>query len=102
MVLDSFVDTATDDDPAGPTEKERDHDDDKPGVIPDPTEMTARIGDAIGTAEEGSKHHTKTDKTKQPMQNAVWEQMKPLMRGLNQLCDTWERVGKCVQITMSS
>lgn len=79
---------------AGPTEKKKDHGDSEPGVIPDPTEMTTRATDAIGTAEQGKKHHTKSDKTKQPMQNAVWEQTKPLMRSLNQLCDTWERVSK--------
>lgn len=82
------------DEPAGPSEKDQDHGDSKPGVIPDPTEVASRAADAIGTAESGKKHHTKTDKTKQPMENALWEQMKPLMQGLNELCDNWERVGK--------
>lgn len=68
----------------------------EPGsAIPDPTAI------AVGTAEAKDKAAGKNssethDKTKVPMETAMWTQMRPIMHGLADVTDTWERFAKCV------
>ncbi|KAI9883449.1 MAG: hypothetical protein M1823_004783 [Watsoniomyces obsoletus] len=61
--------------------------------VPDPTSIEPRTVDTKhGTA--GGKVASKHDKTKQPMEVAVWEKARPVMRGLADVADNWERMSK--------
>lgn len=68
--------------------------DNEPGSsVPDPTVVAlaaSNAKDKAAGAEPGTKH----DKTKIPMETAIWNQMRPIMHGLADLCDTWERFAK--------
>lgn len=61
--------------------------------VPDPTRLAVAGADAKHAANGGqpATHH---DKTKQPMEDAMWTKMRPTMRALSDLCDGWERFGK--------
>lgn len=65
--------------------------------VPDPTQMALQGADAKSAASGGqpAPHH---DKTKQPMEEAMWTKMRPFMRTLADLCDGWERFGKYVKV----
>jgi hypothetical protein len=68
--------------------------DGEPGnSVPDPTAIAIGAADAKDKAAGGtpSKEH---DKTKVPMETAMWTQMRPIMHGLADLTDTWERFAK--------
>jgi hypothetical protein len=78
-----------------------DGEDDEPGdSVPDPTAIAIGAADAKDKAsgKTPSAHH---DKTKVPMENAMWTKMRPIMHGLADVTDTWERFAKYVQITPS-
>lgn len=45
-------------------------------------------------AISGQKADTKADKSKKPMEAAVWEKARPGMRALADVCDMWERFAK--------
>ena len=64
-------------------------------TIPDPTSIAVGAADAKDKAAGGApeKEH---DKTKVPMETAMWTQMRPIMHGLADLTDTWERFAKYV------
>ncbi|KAG8157405.1 hypothetical protein KVR01_012789 [Diaporthe batatas] len=67
---------------------------------PDPSAIASGAAEArtISTgakAEAGSKH----DKTKQPMEAAMWNKMKPIMHALADVADTWERFGNALSPT---
>ncbi|GAB7348935.1 hypothetical protein MBLNU459_g7621t1 [Dothideomycetes sp. NU459] len=62
--------------------------------VPDPTSMAASAGAARNTAA-GGKH----DKTKVPMETAMWTKMRPIMHGLADVADTWERFGNALSPT---
>lgn len=58
--------------------------------VPDPTAMavsasSARV--AAGGAQPGAQH----DKAKVPMETAIWNKMRPIMHGVADVSDTWER-----------
>ena len=61
--------------------------------VPDPTRLAVAGADAKHAADGGqpATHH---DKTKQPMEDAMWTKMRPTMQVLGDLCDGWERFGK--------
>lgn len=61
--------------------------------VPDPTSMAASASDARHMAT-GGQPHPKHDKTKVPMETAMWTKMRPIMHGLADVADTWERFGK--------
>ena len=62
-------------------------------VAPDPTAVAVAATDAkdkaagVGT---GEKH----DRTKVPMETAMWTKMRPAMHALGEVADTWERMAK--------
>lgn len=62
-------------------------------VAPDPTALAVNVADAKAKAS-GAKPHSKHDKTKVPMETAMWTKMRPIMHGIADLTDTWERFGK--------
>lgn len=75
--------------------------DEGPGdSAPDPSAIAvgateARSVSAGAKPEAGSKH----DKTKEPMEAAMWNKMKPIMHALADVADTWERFGNALSPT---
>ncbi|KKY37499.1 hypothetical protein UCDDA912_g02489 [Diaporthe ampelina] len=75
--------------------------DEGPGdSAPDPSAVAvgateARSVSAGAKPEAGPKH----DKTKEPMEAAVWTKMKPIMHALADVGDTWERFGNALSPT---
>lgn len=70
------------------------------GGVPDPTQLAIGVADAKAVAtgtksKEGAKH----DKTKVPMETAIWTKMRPIMHGLADVADTWERFGNALSST---
>ncbi|TRX90568.1 hypothetical protein FHL15_008541 [Xylaria flabelliformis] len=66
--------------------------------VPDPTSLTASAAEAKDIAaggQKGSKH----DKTKIPVENAIWSKMRPIMHGISDVADTWERLGNALSPT---
>lgn len=66
--------------------------------VPDPTSMAASASSARVTAG-GSNASAKHDKSKVPMETAIWTKMRPLMHGLADVADTWERFGNALSPT---
>ncbi len=65
--------------------------------IPDPTRLATAGAEANVSAGGGTPnvHH---DKTKQPMEEAMWSRMRPIMHVIGDIADGWERFAKCVCI----
>ncbi|KAI0445199.1 hypothetical protein F4803DRAFT_508901 [Xylaria telfairii] len=66
--------------------------------VPDPTGLAASAAEAKDVAaggQKGSKH----DKTKVPVENAIWSKMRPIMHGMSDVADTWERMGNALSPT---
>ncbi|OAA63417.1 hypothetical protein SPI_03580 [Niveomyces insectorum RCEF 264] len=72
--------------------------DDAGDAAPDPTAIAAVASDAKG-ASAGKKPDAKHDKTKVPMETAMWTKMRPIMHGLADVSDTWERLGNALSPT---
>ncbi|CAO2647733.1 Nn.00g086550.m01.CDS01 [Neocucurbitaria sp. VM-36] len=74
---------------------EGDAQDDK---VPDPTALAVTAADAKDEADGGasSKEH---DKTKVPMENAMWTKMRPIMHAIADVTDTWERFANMLEPT---
>ncbi|KXJ89315.1 hypothetical protein Micbo1qcDRAFT_212684 [Microdochium bolleyi] len=76
-----------------------DADDKAPGSdVPDPTSIATGAADAKEAASGGQPHPSK-DKTKVPMETAVWNKMRPTMRALADTADTWERFANALSPT---
>lgn len=67
-------------------------------AAPDPTALAIGAADARDAAH-GGKPGAKHDKTKVPMETAMWTKMRPAMHGLADLADTWERFGNALSPT---
>ncbi|KAH9890750.1 hypothetical protein F4778DRAFT_366447 [Xylariomycetidae sp. FL2044] len=68
------------------------------GSVPDPTSVAVKAAEAKDVAaggQPGSKH----DKTKVPVENAMWSQMRPVMHGICDVSDTWERFANALSPT---
>ena len=61
--------------------------------VPDPTSMARAGADAKSSAQGGTpnEHH---DKTKQPVEDAMWGKMRPVMHVIGDISDGWERFAK--------
>ena len=61
--------------------------------VPDPTRMATAGAEAKASANGGTPdvHH---DKTKQPMEEAMWSKMRPVMHVVGDIADGWERFAK--------
>ncbi|KAH6638553.1 hypothetical protein BKA67DRAFT_588836 [Truncatella angustata] len=66
--------------------------------VPDPSGAALKAVDAKDIAAGGkpSKHH---DKTKVPMETTVWTKMRPVMHGVADVSDTWERFSNALSPT---
>lgn len=62
-------------------------------AVPDPTAIAVGAANAKDAAS-GAKPDAHHDKTKVPMETAMWSRMRPIMHGIAELTDTWERFGK--------
>lgn len=63
--------------------------------VPDPTAMATTASNARTIAKDGKKHN----KAKVPMENAIWNKMRPTMHALADVSDTWERFGNALSPT---
>lgn len=63
--------------------------------VPDPTDMASDAAAAKQSAQGGIPS-AKHDKTKQPMEQAMWLKMRPIMHVIGDTSDGWERFAKCV------
>ncbi|KAI1751024.1 hypothetical protein F4782DRAFT_506501 [Xylaria castorea] len=66
--------------------------------VPDPTGLTVAAAEAKEIAA-GGKKGSKHDKTKIPVENAIWSKMRPIMHGISDVADTWERLGNALSPT---
>jgi hypothetical protein len=66
--------------------------------VPDPTSLAVSAADAKDSASGGtpSKKH---DKTKVPMETAMWTKMRPIMHALSDVTDGWERFANALSPT---
>ncbi|KAF2135300.1 uncharacterized protein K452DRAFT_323134 [Aplosporella prunicola CBS 121167] len=67
-------------------------------AAPDPTAIAVGAADAKDAAS-GSKATAKHDKTKVPMETAMWTKMRPIMHGIADVSDTWERFANALSPT---
>lgn len=63
--------------------------------VPDPSVLATAAADAKDVAAGGTPAATH-DKTKVPMETAMWTKMRPVMHGLADVTDGWERFAKYV------
>ncbi|KAF6524675.1 hypothetical protein HZS61_013174 [Fusarium oxysporum f. sp. conglutinans] len=68
----------------------------KTGNLPDPRSLATRIVTAKDKAAGIEK--PSWDKSKSPMQELMWSQMRPLMHWVCRFCDIWERSAKIVTL----
>lgn len=61
--------------------------------VPDPASIAVNAADAKDVTA-GATPNRKHDKTKVPMETAMWTKMRPVMHGLADVTDTWERFAK--------
>jgi hypothetical protein len=61
--------------------------------VPDPTGIASAAADAKDSANGGTPT-AQHDKTKKPMEEAMWTKMRPLMHGIADFTDGWERFAK--------
>lgn len=66
--------------------------------VPDPTEAAMAAAEAKSAAA-GGKPGAKHDKTKVPVQTAMWTKMRPIMHGIADVSDTWERFANALSPT---
>ncbi|KAI3390952.1 hypothetical protein diail_8326 [Diaporthe ilicicola] len=68
--------------------------------VPDPSSIAVGASEArhvaAGTKPEAGPKH---DKTKEPMDAAMWNKMRPVMHALADVADTWERFGNALSPT---
>ena len=61
--------------------------------VPDPSRLAAAgaIANSSASGNVSESHH---DKTKQPMEEAMWSKMRPIMHVIGDIADGWERFAK--------
>ena len=65
---------------------------------PDPTNIAMTGADAKASAQ-GAKPNAAHDKTKQPMEDAMWSKMRPVMHIVGDIADGWERFANALSPT---
>lgn len=66
--------------------------------IPDPTGLAVAAAEAKDVSA-GGKAGAKHDKTKVPVETAMWTKMRPVMHGIADVADTWERFANALSPT---
>lgn len=67
-------------------------------AIPDPTRI-ASVGAESKISAQGGTPEASHDKTKKPMEDAMWTKMRPIMHVLGDIADTWERFANALSPT---
>ncbi|KAI9704003.1 MAG: hypothetical protein M1820_005624 [Bogoriella megaspora] len=67
-------------------------------VVPDPTTVAVSAASARNKTD-GGKPGAEHDKTKVPMETAMWTKMRPIMHGIADVSDTWERFANALSPT---
>jgi Protein of unknown function (DUF3292) len=65
--------------------------------LPDPTRMATAAADSMASAQ--GAHPVEHDKTKQPMEDAVWTKLRPAMHVVGDIADGWERFANALSPT---
>lgn len=63
--------------------------------VPDPSAIVKGAASARAAAHAGSTNH-EDDKAKVPMETAIWNKMRPVLHGINDVSDTFERFGNAL------
>lgn len=66
--------------------------------MPDPTKIATTAADAASSAQGGDPDAVQ-DKTKKPMEDAIWKQVRPIMHAIGEVSDMWERLGNALSPT---
>lgn len=66
--------------------------------VPDPSSMAVGVTDAR-LSVSGKNTSAKHDKTKVPMETAIWNKMRPIMHIIGDVSDTWERFANALSPT---
>ena len=61
------------------------------GAVPDPTRVTV---DATSAKHLASGDAAAQDPAKKSVESAMWDKSRPIMRGISDATDVWERLGK--------
>ncbi|KAI9814532.1 MAG: hypothetical protein M1832_005712 [Thelocarpon impressellum] len=89
------LDSATGKHPANETHKEGGAVD---SAVPDPMDMSTKVTEAKDNTS-GDRAVVSHDKTKQPMEQAMWTKTRPVMHILANIADTWERFANALSPT---
>ncbi|KAI9069704.1 hypothetical protein FKP32DRAFT_1586683 [Trametes sanguinea] len=89
-------------DAAGEMETETDQapdtsDDSFAGALPDPSDLTLHAKNVKDTANSDGVPDPAADVAKKSVEGALWEKMRPVMRILADIADTWERLGNAIE-----
>ncbi|KAI0776352.1 hypothetical protein BD413DRAFT_602751 [Trametes elegans] len=89
-------------DAAGEMETETDQadgasDDSIAGGLPDPSHFALHAKNVKDTANSNGIHDPAADVAKKSVESAMWEKMRPVMRILADIADTWERFGNAIE-----
>ena len=68
------------------------------GSVPDPTNL-ATVGAESKVAAAGGTPSADHDKTKKPMEDAMWTKMRPIMHVIGDIADGWERFANALSPT---
>ncbi|EIN07549.1 hypothetical protein PUNSTDRAFT_45120 [Punctularia strigosozonata HHB-11173 SS5] len=82
----------------GPEEEKQAEQEGDTSVVPDPTSVAMDAGHAKEVAS-GKKAKGNNNATKEPVQDALWAQARPVMRALDDACDVWETFGNALSPT---
>ncbi|KZF19687.1 hypothetical protein L228DRAFT_214489 [Xylona heveae TC161] len=77
---------------------DEEHSDAIDSAVPDPTTIATQAAVAKDSSASGAPTK-KHDKTKQPMEQAMWEKMRPAMHMLSSISDGWERFANALSPT---
>ncbi|KAI0821958.1 hypothetical protein BC628DRAFT_1328213 [Trametes gibbosa] len=71
-------------------------DDSIAGALPDPSDFALHAKNVKDTANSDGVHDPAADVAKKSVESALWEKMRPVMRILADIADTWERFGNAI------
>ncbi|KAI0640339.1 hypothetical protein C8Q77DRAFT_1045453 [Trametes polyzona] len=72
-------------------------DDSIAGALPDPSDFALHAKNVKDTANNDGVHDPAADVAKKSIESALWEKMRPVMRILADIADTWERFGNAIE-----
>ncbi|KAH9847923.1 hypothetical protein C2E23DRAFT_846279 [Lenzites betulinus] len=67
------------------------------GALPDPSDFALHAKNVKDTTNNDGVHDPAADVAKKSVEGALWEKMRPVMRILADIADTWERLGNAIE-----